>query len=185
VPGLAETIEEMFDRAYTCYFCESKEKIYDHHILPQWVMGPDSAENLVPVCMSCHKKLENLTKRVIYRGTKGIQKKFRDYMKRHKSYVYPASSGDEYTPPRRARDPYYYLDLTDNVEIFLQMVKFIVHEFLPKWNKHKVKTVEEVALSREDASYWKDLQFPLMVDNDRIDEAGQKAYMDALEASQE
>ena len=76
-------------------------------------------------CMSCHKKLENLTKRVILGGTKEIQKTFMSYKMRSRSR-----------------------ELTEQEKIFCQMYKFIAHEFMPKWKQHRVKTIEEVAYTQ-------------------------------------
>jgi hypothetical protein len=41
-----------------CEFC-GDEAAHEHHIVPQRFGGPDTDENLLPVCASCHQTLEN------------------------------------------------------------------------------------------------------------------------------
>jgi hypothetical protein len=49
-----------------CYFCDEKERIETHHIVPSRFDGSDDPENLVGVCPTCHSKLENLYSKRFY-----------------------------------------------------------------------------------------------------------------------
>lgn len=63
------TREDVFEqRGDACYFCEkTREKHEDeydrdldiHHILPSLKGGTDKVENLIPVCIQCHRRLES------------------------------------------------------------------------------------------------------------------------------
>lgn len=44
-----------------CYFCERGEGVLQqHHIVPRRYGGVDSEENLVSLCPTCHRRLEEL-----------------------------------------------------------------------------------------------------------------------------
>ena len=38
-----------------CYCCHTKNDITDHHIIPKEFGGPDTEENKVHLCETCHK----------------------------------------------------------------------------------------------------------------------------------
>jgi len=44
-----------------CYFCNEELAKHNHHIRPIKYGGLDTEANLIPVCNSCHRTLENLT----------------------------------------------------------------------------------------------------------------------------
>lgn len=44
---------------HECKFCESEENLHTHHIVPRKAGGSDKKENLMTVCASCHKVIEN------------------------------------------------------------------------------------------------------------------------------
>jgi hypothetical protein len=49
---------------YTCQLCFTKNPsvIEEHHIIPRRLQGPDTPDNLITLCQSCHKKAdENLS----------------------------------------------------------------------------------------------------------------------------
>jgi len=56
------TAKEQRADARQCYFCKesSPSALDEHHIVPQRYNGSDEPENLVTVCASCHRKLEDL-----------------------------------------------------------------------------------------------------------------------------
>ena len=41
-----------------CAYCGSRDDLVAHHKLPRKLGGPDSCENLEPVCRSCHPRIE-------------------------------------------------------------------------------------------------------------------------------
>jgi len=43
-----------------CYFCGAFGGIEEHHVIPQRFGGPDTPENIVGLCETCHNKLERL-----------------------------------------------------------------------------------------------------------------------------
>ena len=49
-----------------CYFCSEREVLEQHHIVPRRFDGGDTAENLIKVCPTCHRKLENLYDKRFY-----------------------------------------------------------------------------------------------------------------------
>jgi hypothetical protein len=49
-----------------CYFCPARHDIEVHHIVPQRFRGSDDRENLVALCETCHKKLEQLYDAAFY-----------------------------------------------------------------------------------------------------------------------
>jgi hypothetical protein len=46
--------------ARKCHFCGCGEQIEEHHILPQRFGGLDCDDNLLPLCRTCHIKLEKV-----------------------------------------------------------------------------------------------------------------------------
>lgn len=44
----------------TCYFCNSEGPLETHHIVPRRYDGSDHSGNLVDLCPTCHKRLEDL-----------------------------------------------------------------------------------------------------------------------------
>lgn len=45
-----------------CYFCGESESscLEEHHIIPRSMNGHDKSNNLVVLCASCHRKIEDL-----------------------------------------------------------------------------------------------------------------------------
>jgi 5-methylcytosine-specific restriction endonuclease McrA len=45
-----------------CYFCSESESscLEEHHIIPRSMNGHNSSNNLVVLCASCHRKIEDL-----------------------------------------------------------------------------------------------------------------------------
>lgn len=44
----------------SCHFCDSRDEIETHHIIPQRFNGSDAESNNVDLCHDCHWKLERL-----------------------------------------------------------------------------------------------------------------------------
>jgi len=44
----------------TCFFCSSKGPLERHHILPKRIGGTDKDRNVVDLCPTCHKRIEQL-----------------------------------------------------------------------------------------------------------------------------
>lgn len=57
----------------SCKFCNETEELQKHHIVPRRFNGSDSDDNLVKVCPTCHRKIENLYNRDFYE-TLGVKK---------------------------------------------------------------------------------------------------------------
>lgn len=63
------TREEVFDeKGDACYFCEKTREEHEedrgrdldvHHLIPKRKGGSNDVENLIPVCITCHKRLES------------------------------------------------------------------------------------------------------------------------------
>jgi len=63
------TREDVFEeKGEACYFCEKAREQHKeergrdldiHHILPSSKGGSDEVENLIPVCIKCHRRLES------------------------------------------------------------------------------------------------------------------------------
>lgn len=51
-----------------CYFCDEKDILEQHHIVPRRFEGEDHDNNLVTVCPTCHEKLESLYDKRFYRA---------------------------------------------------------------------------------------------------------------------
>jgi len=117
---LTEAQRELIEEKTTCHFCKSKEGIQDHHIIPEWVLGPTEEENLLPVCPSCHQQLDNLTRMWI--ETDG----FGDFLDKLVRLVV----NPEHT--------------TKNDLTWFQIFLFVLETFVPRWNEHKWKTIEDV-----------------------------------------
>lgn len=49
-----------------CYFCGSGPPLHEHHVIPQRFDGPDTKNNIVELCGSCHKKIERLYDKSFY-----------------------------------------------------------------------------------------------------------------------
>lgn len=49
-----------------CYFCGSGPPLHEHHVIPQRFDGPDTKDNIVELCGSCHKKIERLYDKSFY-----------------------------------------------------------------------------------------------------------------------
>jgi len=49
-----------------CHFCDEKDALDRHHVVPRRFGGSDSEDNLVTVCPTCHRKLENLYDKEFY-----------------------------------------------------------------------------------------------------------------------
>jgi len=49
-----------------CYFCDEGPPLNEHHIIPQRFDGPDTKDNIVELCESCHKKIERLYNKSFY-----------------------------------------------------------------------------------------------------------------------
>lgn len=69
-----------------CFFCDETECLEQHHILPRRFNGSDKEENLVTVCPTCHRKLEELYDKDFYdklsRNLSGVVSK--KELERHK-----------------------------------------------------------------------------------------------------
>lgn len=50
-----------------CFFCHSYKNLHLHHIIPKTLGGTDDYDNLLTVCESCHKKIEYITKHVVFK----------------------------------------------------------------------------------------------------------------------
>ena len=48
-----------------CAFCGSKENLEEHHMIPFFMGGDNSEENLVFLCKECHKRVSAYQKRLI------------------------------------------------------------------------------------------------------------------------
>jgi len=42
-----------------CYFCRETECLQEHHVVPRRMGGTDDEENLLTLCPTCHRKVEN------------------------------------------------------------------------------------------------------------------------------
>jgi predicted nuclease with TOPRIM domain len=76
--------QEVFDeKGNCCYFCEKTREEHReqrgrdldiHHVVPSFDGGSDDVENLIPVCITCHKRLESTQgealKRIAQKKTK-------------------------------------------------------------------------------------------------------------------
>lgn len=49
-----------------CRFCGETRVLEDHHIIPRRFDGPDTDENVVTVCPTCHRLLERLYNKEFY-----------------------------------------------------------------------------------------------------------------------
>jgi len=52
-------------REHACIFCGSHTDIQLHHIIQKKFGGPDSQDNLVPVCPHCHRVYHFLTDQML------------------------------------------------------------------------------------------------------------------------
>jgi len=43
----------------SCYFCRETECLQEHHLVPRRMGGTDEEENLLTLCPTCHRKVEN------------------------------------------------------------------------------------------------------------------------------
>ena len=48
---------------FRCRNCGSSENLHTHHLVKYKKSSNDSSENLITLCSSCHKKIENLQAR--------------------------------------------------------------------------------------------------------------------------
>lgn len=53
---------------YRCVMCGKKGKIHAHHIVPVTISKDNSMNNLVSVCESCHRKLEDVGFKILKEG---------------------------------------------------------------------------------------------------------------------
>jgi hypothetical protein len=60
---------------HECRFCESDDNLHTHHIVPRSADGSDDLENLITVCASCHKTIENTQGDALKRIKKQKQEK--------------------------------------------------------------------------------------------------------------
>jgi predicted transcriptional regulator len=58
-------IKKQVFETYGCYCvkCKSNKKLDIHHIIPRNLGGSDNIQNLIPLCRSCHLKIEGLVRR--------------------------------------------------------------------------------------------------------------------------
>jgi 5-methylcytosine-specific restriction endonuclease McrA len=48
-----------FERdGWRCVLCKSRRHLTPHHIQPRSALGPDTLENLVTLCVICHKAMD-------------------------------------------------------------------------------------------------------------------------------
>ena len=45
-----------------CAICGTTKKIHIHHIMPNRISHDQNKENLIPLCASCHPKIERVTR---------------------------------------------------------------------------------------------------------------------------
>jgi len=50
-----------------CYFCRETECLQEHHVVPRRMGGSDDEENLLTLCPTCHRKLEDTYSSRFYR----------------------------------------------------------------------------------------------------------------------
>jgi len=50
-----------------CYFCRETECLQEHHVVPRRMDGADEEENLLTLCPTCHRKLEDTYSNRFYR----------------------------------------------------------------------------------------------------------------------
>lgn len=56
-----ETVKAVIRRdGNRCHACGSPKNLDVHHIIPRRISNNDSCDNLVTLCSSCHKKIENM-----------------------------------------------------------------------------------------------------------------------------
>jgi len=52
-------IVSVFERdGWRCVLCKSRRQLTPHHIRPRSHLGPDTLENLVTLCVVCHKAMD-------------------------------------------------------------------------------------------------------------------------------
>lgn len=49
-----------------CLICGFKQQLEAHHIIPQYLNGKDTQENIVTLCKHCHKIITSYHKRIGY-----------------------------------------------------------------------------------------------------------------------
>lgn len=60
--GFAKSKRENFSKKQFCAICGTTKKIHIHHIMPNRITHDQSKENLIPLCATCHIKIERLTR---------------------------------------------------------------------------------------------------------------------------
>ena len=63
--GFAKSKRENFGKKQFCAICGTTKKIHIHHIMPNRITHDQSKENLIPLCATCHIKIERLTRDIL------------------------------------------------------------------------------------------------------------------------
>ena len=85
----------------SCHFCNSDDEIEMHHIFPARFDGSDGEENLVPLCHTCHMKVEDLYRILLRELTtfdseleKHIAENYLDFSNIGTKYTYVNGNGE-------------------------------------------------------------------------------------------
>lgn len=60
--GFAKAKRKHFNKKQFCAICGTTKKIHIHHIMPNRISHDQNKENLIPLCASCHPKIERVTR---------------------------------------------------------------------------------------------------------------------------
>lgn len=63
--GFNAVRKKYFSGVQFCALCGTTKKIHIHHIIPYRVSKDNSIKNLIPLCVSCHRKVEASTNRML------------------------------------------------------------------------------------------------------------------------
>ena len=62
IQDLRKQSENTLIKKQFCAICGTTKKIHIHHIMPNRISHNQDKENLIPLCASCHPKIERVTR---------------------------------------------------------------------------------------------------------------------------
>jgi len=82
----------------SCYFCRETECLEEHHVVPRRMGGEDEEENLLTLCPTCHRKVENKYSERFYEqifSFFGFKEKYENWRERDKNGGRPQKHSEQ------------------------------------------------------------------------------------------